>query len=241
MTLRSKITHNPQKYTNFSWALLVITAVVLIISVDLLMQAFSQERFVLSREAEFIELGNKLTKSIEFLSKQARRYVVTQDKSDYKKYFDEIKVKKSRENVIERLQTLNASPKEIQMLLEAKQLSDQISKTEKLSMQLAIPPQDPLKEPNVIIPNQYMNKDNSQKINIARELIFNKKYEDQKQEILVKILEYQKLMTERMTQEAFTASKYTSVVMLVVIILSTLIILLVIILIWLKIILKKTK
>ncbi len=241
MTLRSKIIHDPQKYNNFSWSLLLIIAVVLIVSVDLLMQAFSEERFILSREAEFIDLGNKLIKSIEFLSKQARRYVVTLDKSDYKQYLDEINVKKTRENVIERLKILNASSAEVDALIEAKRLSDQISKIETVSMQLAMPAQDPFKQTNIIVPGQYLNKDNNKKLNIARELIFNKKYENQKQEILIKILEYQKLMTERMTRDAFSASNYTSIVMLAVIILSTLIILLVLSLIWLRVILRKAK
>lgn len=239
MDIKHNIINEPSRYNNIVWGVIVISSVLLIITVDLLMSAFSSERFILSREAENLALSNKFTKSVEFLSKQARMFIVTREQSDLDLYVDEITNKKSRENTLKKLKKIQASQTEYDKLSEAKTISDKLIDIEKQSMLLARGTNINSDKLNIKLSKEHTGLAGNEKINKARELLFSKDYENLKNKISIKVLEYQKLMTQRTTQDAAKASDYTSIVMLSVIILSTIIILAVITLIWLKILAKK--
>ena len=220
------------KYVNLIWAGLILSSVILIVTVDFLMSALSSERLLISKEAEYIDLGNKFSKSVENLSKQARRFVVTTEDSEYRLYIDEINVKQSREKSINILKNRSISTAEAEKLNLAKAHSDKLIDIEKTSIFLALASLE--KHSNGLMKPDLMKLDNNQKLNEARKLIFSKEYEQIKQKFVVNMLEFQQLMTIRMTKETAEANRYTSYIMLAVIAFSTLIILLVISLVWIK-------
>ncbi len=245
MNLQSHINRDPQKFYNVAWISLLVTSILLVVAVDFLMKALSTERFVLSREAEFVELGNKFTNSVERLSKYSRRFVINLSQEDLDKYWDEVKVKHTRDNTLIRLGVLNATADELMFVQEAKENSDKLINIDTFSMRLILSTNDKLqshryfKKDNFTIPKELTKLSVDQKLNKARELVFSKKYEDLKQDIQISLLKYQKKLKERMIIAAAEAGQYTSTILLYVIILSTIILLLVIALIWFRHILKK--
>ena len=247
MKLLSKIKHDPQRCNNIAWIALLVISVLLVIAVDLLMQALSHERFVLSKETEFIELGNRFINSVDTLSKHSRKFVVNIELDDLEHYWDEVNIKHTRENTLARLRLLSATDNEIRLMAEAKDYSDKIVDIDTKGMHFILAAEEKLQS------NSYLKYDQNsltadefklsleQKINAARELVFNKHYEKIKQKIQVNILKYRKLMKERMTKEAAKANNYTSTILLYVVSLSTLILLIVFSILWFRHVIKKSE
>jgi hypothetical protein len=204
------------------------------------MDAFSKERFALSREAEYIQIGNKLSDSVEVLTNHIRKYVVTLDPSELQKYWYEIDVRKTRERALERLKILQASKEEIEYLNEAKRNSDDLVETEIRGMKLILKVfgvQEDKMHPAIreySLKTEDLILDDNAKVNKAREIMFDKKYDENRKKILIPILKFQKAMKTRMTEETIKANRKTDLLYTNVVIFSTLILLFVIGIIWLR-------
>lgn len=85
---------------------------------------------------ELRELGEQLAETSDYLTEQARQYSLSGDMEYLYNYWDEVIYMKSRENAVDRLSAYNPPEKEKNLLSNAKIYSDNLIKTEIISMKL---------------------------------------------------------------------------------------------------------
>jgi methyl-accepting chemotaxis protein len=166
-------------------------------------EAVQQEQTTTARQAEFKQLGLDLGKASDFLTVQARRYAVTTDRRHLDAYWHEIDVTRTRDRVISRLEELNAPQDELDLIAKAKQNSDALVATESRSQRLVLeatgvpraqmPPaiaEFPLSAADRALPREA-------KLETARRIMFDTKYDQDKSIIVGPLAEFQKRMNDR--------------------------------------------
>lgn len=84
--------------------------------------SIKHEQTAEKRRTEFKELGISLADASDYLTDEARKFVVTKDITHMNQYWQEINVVKTRDSVITRLKELNAPSAELELLEEAKKI-----------------------------------------------------------------------------------------------------------------------
>lgn len=159
------------------------------------------------RRTEFKQLGINLATASDYLTDEARKYAVTKDETHMNKYWQEINVTKTRDNVISRLGELNSPSEEMALLAEAKKNSDALVNTERHSMRLVL---DALQAPEANMPPEvasYRLSEQDQKLSSevklakARDIMFDEKYDTDKRSIMDPIAKFQQIMNARLEAE----------------------------------------
>jgi len=194
---------------------LLVGIIVLGAGIARVQSALRNERTATARQAEFKQLGLDLARASDYLTDEARRFAVTSDRKHLKNYWDEIDVTKSRDRVITRLKELNAPEAELALIERAKQMSDALVATETRSMRLVLEATGtPEAEMPPAIAAWKLSETDArlapaQKLAVARKIMFDARYDQDKSLIMGPIAEFQRTMNARATAEARAAARVT--------------------------------
>ncbi len=161
----------------------IVFILIAVISISLMISMFSTADDVQINRAESKQLGVELQKASDYLTEQVRSYAVTGEKAYFSEYEKEIKVTQTREKVVEELKKLGAPQVELDLLSQAKKLSDDLSKIEYEAFDL-------------------VEKGDKQ---AAQDIVFGDEYFLYKAKISEKLSEFQELLNERCDNEYDTA------------------------------------
>lgn len=132
------------------------------------------------RQAEYKQLGIDLANASDYLTNEARRYVQFGEKKHFDNYWREVNETKTRDKVVARLKELNAPKEELDLLEQSKRNSDALIATEEAAMK-------------AVARNDFTT---------ARTLMFDEKYDANKEIIMAPLMEFQKKMNARVDKEA---------------------------------------
>lgn len=174
------------------------------------------ERSGIAKTAELEALSYKLAGASDYLTSEVQKFAVTLDPVHLRNYWMEVNVTQTREKVINRLKELNIPPEEFNLLNKAKNNSDDLVNTETRAMKLILcvynVPEDQMEQP--VREYQLTNDDrllsDNGKVNLAREILYNSRYEMQKKKIMQPISGYAKKMSARVQKENQAAEKNTN-------------------------------
>lgn len=127
------------------------------------------------RKTEYKELGLTLANGSDYLTKEIRSYSVLGDKVHYDNYWKEVNETKSRDIALQRLNELNPTQEELDLLDSAKRRSDSLISVEEEAM--------------IEVENSNFER--------AQELVFGSAYSDAVKEIMGYIDEFQLTMNGR--------------------------------------------
>jgi methyl-accepting chemotaxis protein len=204
----------------------VIMAVLLGSTVYYLEAAIHEEQQAIARQAQFKQLGIDLADASDYLTDEARKFAVTGDLKHLKNYWHEIEITQTRDNVLISLKQLNAPQKELDLLALAKQNSDALVATETRSMRLVlevlgIPPSamhSAVAAWKLSSEDKALSKE--EKMKVAREIMFDAKYDADKHIIMNPIAKFQDMMNARAAGEVQAAQHKTEITSWLLIILS---------------------
>ncbi len=130
-------------------------------------------------------LGRQLAHGSDYLTSEIRRYVQFGDKKHFDNFWKEVNQTKTRE-VIDDLIKLNILPSELKFIEKSKYFSDNLIKTAE---------------------EQAMNAVKKGNLNQARQLVFGKYYDQQKQLIMGNIQKFQEAIRQRTQKEINSANE----------------------------------
>ncbi|MGC7870179.1 ATP-binding protein [Desulfosporosinus sp. SYSU MS00001] len=192
-----------------------LIAILLGSSVVYMSSSIKDEQNAEKRRTEFKQLGIDLANASDYLTDEARKYAVTNDKTHMNKYWEEINVTKTRDHVISRLAELHSPSEEMALLAEAKKNSDALVNTERHSMRLVL---NAMQEPEAQMPPEvasYSLSGEDQKLSAeeklakARDIMFDAKYDADKRSIMDPIDKFQQIMNTRLEAELESARNAT--------------------------------
>lgn len=189
------------------WITILALAVAFFMSIFKVNLSLNNEKKVIDRQTEFISLGYSVAEASDYLTTEVRKYVVTFDKIHLDNYWNEVYVKKTRENVLERLKEIKAPSDELKLILESKENSDELISTETRAMKLVLSAQGvPEDKMYPDVAKFKLNKEDellsaNEKFVKARELIFDKSYDEAKKKIMDPIYLFIKYTNERSGNE----------------------------------------
>ncbi|MFN8636339.1 MAG: methyl-accepting chemotaxis protein [Chloroflexota bacterium] len=174
-----------------------------------------------ARQVESKQLGLDLAAASDFLTDEARKYVVTADASHYQAYWNEIEVAKRRDRVLARLGELDTPQAELDLIALAKKSSDALVSTETRAMRLvleatAVP--ESRMHPAIAafkLSDADRSKSPEEKLATARTIMFDAKYDKDKALIMGPIAEFQQRMNARLEGASQAADGETRSVLLV--------------------------
>lgn len=192
--------------------------------------SIQDEQTAEKRRTEFKQLGINLAAASDYLTDEARKYAVTTDAIHMYKYWEEINQTKTRDYVIDRLGELNSPNAEMELLAEAKKNSDALVETEKESMRLVLEAQGVAESemPPAVARFQLNGADKklsaAEKLAKARDIMFDNKYDLDKQGIMQPIAQFQDIMNARLEAELSAARDRTEKAALLQVVLAVIII-----------------
>lgn len=192
--------------------------------------SLTAERTAEKRRTEFKQLGIDLADASDYLTDEARKYAVTRKIEHLHKYWEEINVTKTRDNVISRLRQLDSPSEELALLAEAKRNSDALVDTERHSMRLVlealgVPEREMVPEvASFRLSEEDQKLSREEKLAKARDIMFDAKYDADKRSIMEPIAKFQKIMNERLEAELEIARKATTRAAILQVILAVIII-----------------
>ncbi len=167
----------------------VLTAVSSALVLGLLLvleRSLDEERRLTRRQIACRSLGRELAAASDFLTSQARRYAISGDRKYHDAYWEEVNQTRTRDKVVEQLRAYDMVPGELDLIDEAKRLSDELIVTERQSMQA-------------------VGDGNS---DLAQRLLFNEYYDGTKSRINEAIDQFQVTMNTRIDAEAHKAESH---------------------------------
>ncbi|GAB6152346.1 hypothetical protein JCM17380_10960 [Desulfosporosinus burensis] len=191
-------------------------AILLGSSILYMSSSIKDEQAAEKRRTEFKQLGINLANASDYLTDEARKFAVTRDKIHMSKYWEEINVTKTRDNVISRLGELNSPSEEMALLAEAKKNSDALVETERRSMRLVIDAlwvsdeKMPLEVASFRLSAEDQKLSTEDKLTKARDIMFDAKYDFDKRSIMDPIAGFQQIMNARLEAELEIARNATS-------------------------------
>jgi len=190
-------------------------SILLASSILYMSSSINDEQSAEKRRTEFKQLGIVLANASDYLTDEARKYAVTRDEIHMNKYWKEINVTKTRDNVISRLGELSSPSEEMALLAEAKKNSDALVETERRSMRLVLDALGVSKEkmPPEVASFQLSAEDQTfsteDKLAKARNIMFDEKYDFDKRSIMEPIAKFQQIMNARLEAELEIARSAT--------------------------------
>lgn len=215
--MRSKILIKQSTISTSMLGIFFFISILLGSSIIYMSSSIKDEQTAEKRRTEFKQLGIVLANGSDYLTDEARKYAVTRDEIYMYKYWEEINVTKTRDNVISRLGELNSPSEEMALLAEAKKNSDALVETERRSMRLVIDASW-VKEEQMLPPEvasfQLSAEDQKlsteDKLTKARDIMFDEKYDSYKRSIMGPIAKFQQIMNARLEAELEIARNATS-------------------------------
>ncbi|MCM1530305.1 MAG: ATP-binding protein [Alistipes sp.] len=170
---------------------------------------------------ELRELGEQLAETSDYLTEQARQYSLSGDMEYLYNYWDEVIYMKSRENAVDRLSAYNPPEKEKNLLSNAKIYSDDLIKTEIVSMKLMFIAKNygdkdysdqKLCEfieiiENAELPEEYRTLSRSEMAEKSSEILYDYFYAQSKTQIMTPIDEFQCEMNNRLDNDVIKAEQ----------------------------------
>ena len=187
---------------SLSTSLLIL---VLIACAVLTHRAFANLNLIDERKEEFKQLGLNLENSSNYLTNEARKYVQFGNKLYYDNYWREVNETKTRDKVVQRLKELHAPAESLNLIEEAKRNSDALISTENAAMKAVS-----LKD-----------------FDKARHLMFDEKYEKDKQLIMTPISEFKNKINSDATKNFERANSLVQIYIKLIISLIVLIFILI--------------
>lgn len=237
--MRSRISIKQSSISAFILGIFFLIAVLLIGSIVYMSSSIRTEQEAEKRRTEFKQLGIDLADASDYLTDEARKYSITTDRIHMDKYWEEINNTQTRDKVILKLKELDSPEEELKLLAQAKQHSDALVNTETRSMRLVLEAQNSREEdmPEEVSVYQLTQEDKNlssgKKIEKAREIMFDQKYDSDKKDIMGPIAVFQKVMNARLESELEAARKATSRAAAMQVVLAVIIICSIALLIWL--------
>lgn len=179
------------------------------------------ERSAIEKQAELEILSFKLAQASDYLTSEVQKFAVTLNPVHLRNYWTEVNVTRSREKVINRLKELNIPPAEFAYLNTAKNNSDDLVNIETRAMKLILRVYEvPEEQMEQSIREYQLTEDdeqlsNNQKVNLARELLYNRRYELEKKNIMEPIAVYEATMSARVHSETQNAREHTDLALTV--------------------------
>ncbi|MGH4124591.1 MAG: methyl-accepting chemotaxis protein [Clostridium sp.] len=176
------------KFLKLMSAILIMLILSTVMTVYFLNKNFAKATSAVNNQAIFKQLGLDLADASNYLTDQARRYVIDGDKTFYDNYWKEVNETKTRDRVVTKLKELNAPQMELDLIEKAKKNSDALIKTEEAAMK-AVEAKD---------------------LDSARKLMFDSNYDKNKSIIMEPIKQFQEMMNIRADKEAKNAKSNVS-------------------------------
>ncbi|MBM6833636.1 ATP-binding protein [Megamonas hypermegale] len=159
----------------------------------------------------FKNLGITLANTSDYLTDEARKYATTQNDIHMENYWREIECTKTRDNVIHELESQPSTVEEQQLLADAKQCSDNLVETEKLSMRLiqeykGVPVSEMPKQIAMVrLSPEDAQLSREEKLKKAIYILFDEHYDKSKYNIMQPIADFQEQMNTRLDKELYHA------------------------------------
>lgn len=191
-------------------------AVLLAGSIAYMNASIRDEQIAEQRRTEFKQLGIDLAEASDYLTEEARKYSVTGDAAHMYRYWEEINITRTRDNVIERLGELNSPDEELAFLAEAKKNSDLLVNTERHSMRLLLEAEQaseqemPREVASYHLTAEEQQLSAEDKLTKARQIMFDDKYDADKRSIMEPIARFQTMMNQRLEAELAVARQGTT-------------------------------
>ncbi|HVJ48940.1 hybrid sensor histidine kinase/response regulator [Desulfitobacterium sp.] len=211
----SKIIIKQSTISTLTVGVFFLISILLGSSILYMSSSIKDEQNAEKRRTEFKQLGIDLANASDYLTNEARKYAVTRDDIHMNKYWEEIKVTKTRDHVITRLGELNSPQEEMALLAEAKMNSDALVETERHSMRLILETlripeeQMPLEVATYRLSSEEQKFSKEDKLAKARDIMFDEKYDSDKLAIMGPIEEFQQIMNARLEAELEIARNAT--------------------------------
>ncbi|MBU3145380.1 methyl-accepting chemotaxis protein [Clostridium sp. CF012] len=180
------------KFIKLMSSILIMLIISTVMSVFLLNKNFSKEANAVNNQGIFKQLGVDLADASNYLTDQARRYVIDGDKTFFDNYWKEVNETKTRDRVVANLKELNAPQAELDLIEKAKNSSDALIKTE----------------------NEAMKAMETKDFEKARTLMFDSDYDKNKSVIMEPIKQFQDMMNTRAEKETENAKKNVNIALM---------------------------
>lgn len=199
----------------------IFFAVDLIVISFLCSQTYNQLNEVINYHMELQQDVYNLQDGSDYLTEQVRLFVMTGDREYFDNFFNEVNVTRRRNNAIESIRTIIDDKEVLNSLSEALSYSDQLLETEQKAMRLEIDAQEmdiedfmpPLAE--VPLDENEQKLSNSEKRDLARELVFNEEYVDQKHMIYGSIQKAMNSVLDNVnSQKEYLIKKYHNLLLI---------------------------
>lgn len=173
-----------------------ITLSILLMIVCVFLLVFGKQNFTevkVSSEKYQVceEAAKKLQSASDYLTEQVRAYVITGDSKYMDLYFKELNETKTRQKAIQQLNKQNIDTTEIKSALTA---SNDLSKTEEYAMKLVVEAQNETEYyeelDSVVIRSKDEVLTSEQKLERAKDLVFNSQYQSTRSKISKDVDEY---------------------------------------------------
>lgn len=188
-------------------AIIALIALVLVDSVVYLSRSIQTEQNAEENRSTFWQLGQQLKDGSDYLTDQARVYVVTHDRTAMDNYWKEANETRRRDRAVEALRAANLPSAEWKLLNEAKANSDALMEAETHAMRLVAQSvnlpvaQMPKEVAAYALPAEETAMTAAQQSDRARELMFDDYYKSSKQGILDPIAQFQATMGQRLNAQ----------------------------------------
>lgn len=162
-----------------------------------------------------LELAHEMEDTSNKLTDLARSFVNSYNLNDLNEYWNEVNIKRTRENIIFKLMSMDMSEEEQLYLKKAKEESDILKEVEIHAMSLVVKavgfsdgkiPME-IAQYEISLLEQGLSKE--EKINFAKELVFGQEYREGKRDIRANISKYRK-MTEELISKEFNLTVQSS-------------------------------
>lgn len=189
----------------------IIITLMLMISIYVMNTNINAEQNAEQHRIIFKNLGITLANTSDYLTDEARKYATTQNDIHMKNYWQEIEHTKTRDKVIHELESQPSTFKEQQLLANAKQCSDNLVETEKLSMRLiqeykGVPVSEmPEQIAMVKLSPEDALLSREEKLKKAIYILFDEHYDKSKYNIMQPIADFQEQMNTRLDKELYHA------------------------------------
>jgi hypothetical protein len=196
----------------------LVLAVLLGAGVYLVSGSIEQEQNAVGWQTESRQLGIDLANVTIRLSDDTRKFVVSNDRDALDRYWREVETTKTRERVTQRLMELQTPQEELDLLAEGQKKAEALADAEVHAMRLALESKGTFTTSGTMPPAVAAYKLKSletsmkyeEKLERARELLFDAQYEKDKQAIMASIAKFQEQMDARLEADVQAARASTS-------------------------------
>ncbi|MGN1415313.1 MAG: response regulator [Oscillospiraceae bacterium] len=213
---------NSRRIYSASALMFIAVAVIMFLSSRYMNSCVEREAQAEQNRTELSALGEALADASDYLTDEARKFSVTGNIEHLYNYWFEVNDKKTRDTVIERLSSYEPPENEQKLLSEAKSYSDELIKTETVSMKLMLEAKGITSKELAYdeklcgyvsaveeceLPDEYEALSPEEKSAKSREILYDSFYSDSKDLIMSPIGDFQKVLAKRLDDEVRQAAK----------------------------------